>query len=239
VLPINAKRSLRTVIAGLALAAAAAGCATIEAAVEELEQLQTTPSIAANAADAAADLDALGSVKRQAPNALNYDRNAFGRSWADVDGNGCNQRDDVLMRDAVKGTVRVARQGACDHDVLAGQWRDPYTGKLLTFDNLKDPKQSTAIQIDHVVPLAEAWVSGASTWSAAKLNRYANDLSLLLAADGPTNSSKGHGDPAAWRPRKAYQCQYAKHWISIKKKWDLRVDSSERDALIRMLATCS
>lgn len=215
-----------------------AGCSTLEAAVDEYERLQTTTQIAASAAEAAADLAALESVQRLAPKALGYDRTAFGRSWVDVDGNGCNQRDDVLLRDAVADSVRVGRQGSCDHDVLAGQWRDPYTGKMLTFDNLKDPKQASAIQIDHVVPLAEAWVSGASTWSESKLNRFANDLSVLLASDGPTNASKGHGDPAAWRPRSAYQCQYAKHWIAVKTTWDLAVDASERDALTRMLGTC-
>ena len=67
-----------------------------------------------------------------------YFRDAFGRAWADVDGDGCNQRDDVLLRDAVSGSVRVQRQGRCDHDVLAGTWVDPYTGARLRFTDLKD-----------------------------------------------------------------------------------------------------
>ena len=81
-----------------------------------------------------------------------YDRDAFGSAWADSDGNGCNQRDDVLLRDVLPGTVTVADQDACDHDVLAGSWIDPYTGVTLTFDDLKDLSQAEAIQIDHVVP---------------------------------------------------------------------------------------
>ena len=91
-----------------------------------------------------------------------YDRDAFGSDWIDTDGNGCNQRDDVLLRDAVPGTTTVGRQDGCDHDVLAGTWHDPYTGRTLRFTDLKDLGQAEAIQIDHVVPLAEAWVSGAA-----------------------------------------------------------------------------
>ena len=167
-----------------------------------------------------------------------YDRDAFGTPWSDVDGNGCNQRDDVLLRDAVADTVEVAPQGRCDHDVLAGTWDDPYTGRTLTFDDLKDPRQAQAIQIDHVVPLAEAWRSGAAEWSAERRHRYANDLPGLLAVDGPTNAAKSDDDPAAWRPRQAYQCTYATRWISVKSSWSLSVDPSEAAALEELLATC-
>ena len=169
---------------------------------------------------------------------LGYRRDAFGSSWSDTDGNGCNQRDDVLLRDAVPGSVRVGRQGRCDHDVLAGRWVDPYTGRTLAFDNLKDLHQAEAIQIDHVVPLAEAWVSGARAWSADRRRRFANDLRELLAVDGPTNASKGDDDPAAWRPRKGYQCAYAKRWIAVKYRWKLAADASEIAALADMLGRC-
>lgn len=167
-----------------------------------------------------------------------YDRDAFGSAWSDTDGNGCNQRDDVLLRDAVPGTTTVADQGGCAHDVLAGTWIDPYTGKTLVFDDLKDLSQAQAIQIDHVVPLAEAWASGADTWSDNKRREFANDLAVLLAVDGPTNASKSDGDPAAWRPRKAYQCVYARRWIRTKHRYDLAVDASEVTALRGMLGYC-
>jgi hypothetical protein len=167
-----------------------------------------------------------------------YLRSAFGESWLDTDGNGCNQRDDVLLRDAVPGSTRVARQGACDHDVLAGTWHDPYTGRTLRFTDLKDLHQAEAIQIDHVVPLAEAWVSGANTWSTARREAFANDLGELLAVDGPTNMAKGDDDPAAWRPRQGYQCAYARRWISVKARYHLAVDVSERSALEQMLRSC-
>jgi hypothetical protein len=167
-----------------------------------------------------------------------YVRDAFGSSWIDTDHNGCNQRDDVLLRDAVPHTTRVQQQGACDHDVLAGTWHDPYTGRTLTFTDLKDLHQAEAIQIDHVVPLAEAWVSGARRWTRERRELFANDLGELLAVDGPTNMSKGDGDPAAWRPRQGYQCSYARRWIAVKTAWHLAVDPSERSALEDMLGVC-
>lgn len=167
-----------------------------------------------------------------------YSRDAFGTSWADVDGNGCNQRDDVLLRDAVPGTTRVQQQGRCPHDVLAGTWIDPYTGQTLQFDDLKDLSQAQAIQIDHVVALSEAWVSGADRWRPQRRLRFANDLDSLRAVDGPTNASKSDHDPAAWRPKKEFQCAYAVHWIDIKARWRLSVDPSERRALQEMLGYC-
>ena len=167
-----------------------------------------------------------------------YVRDAFGSDWIDTDHDGCNQRDDVLLRDAVPGTTRVQQQGACDHDVLAGTWHDPYTGHTLTFTDLKDLRQAEAIQIDHVVPLAEAWVSGARRWSTSRRERLANDLDELLAVDGPTNASKSDDDPAAWRPRKGYQCAYARRWIAVKSRYALAVDAPEKAALVQMLGYC-
>ena len=188
-------------------------------------------------AQAARQLDAL-EVGPRTPSGVRYDRDAFGSAWADIDGNGCNQRDDVLLRDAVPDSVTIAEQGACDHDVLAGTWVDSYTGRTLIFDDLKDPRQSQAIQIDHVVPLAEAWRSGASSWKDSRRRSFANDLGVLLASDGPTNTAKRDGDPASWRPRKAFQCEYAVRWIAVKSDWSLTVDRSEARALREMLAGC-
>ena len=191
----------------------------------------------AGAALARAQLDRL--VVRPRPRGTEgYIRDAFGSDWVDTDHDGCNQRDDVLLRDAVPGTTRVQQQGACDHDVLAGTWHDPYTGRTLTFTDLKDLRQAEAIQIDHVVPLAEAWVSGARHWSRDRRETFANDLGELLAVDGPTNMSKGDGDPASWRPRKAYQCTYARRWIAVKARYHLAVDPSEKAALEQMLGYC-
>jgi hypothetical protein len=196
-----------------------------------------TPVPVGTSQQASRQLDAL-EIEPRDPHGARYDRDAFGSAWTDVDGNGCNQRDDVLLRDAVPDSVSVAEQGGCDHDVLAGTWVDPYTGRTSTFDDLKDPRQSQAIQIDHVVPLAEAWRSGASTWTAQRRHSFANDLDVLLAADGPTNAAKGDGDPASWRPRQAFQCEYAVRWVAVKSEWGLAADRSEERALREMLAAC-
>ena len=104
--------------------------------------------------------------------------------------------------------------------------------------NLKDPGQAQAVQIDHVVPLGEAWVSGAASWSSTRRHLFAHDLDVLVASDGPTNASKSDDDPAAWRPKKAHQCDYARRWIRVKATWRLAADRSERWALEEMLAYC-
>jgi hypothetical protein len=124
------------------------------------------------------------------------------------------------------------------HDVLAGEWLDPYTGQTLRFDNMKDLAQAQALQIDHIVPLAEAWVSGAALWTDTRRTEFANDLGELLAVDGPTNASKGDSDPAAWRPKKSFRCTYAIRWVAIKAHWDLAVDPSERHVSEEILGLC-
>jgi hypothetical protein len=227
----------RVVLAGAAAVTAAltvSGCALLDLDVSD-PQPSTAGSPPAPT-DAGRLLGKLRVAERLQPDT--YDRDAFGSAWADTDGNGCNQRDDVLLRDVIPDTATVAEQDSCDHDVLAGSWIDPYTGVTLTFDDLKDPAQAQAIQIDHVVPLAEAWVSGAADWDEEQRREFANDLSVLLAVDGPTNASKGAGDPAAWRPRKEYQCAYARRWIRVKHHYDLTVDTSELRALEEMLGYC-
>ena len=178
-------------------------------------------------------------IDRQPRGLRPYVRKEFGSSWSDIDRNGCNQRDDVLRRDATQDTLKTQWQGRCPHDVLAGTWIDPYTGKTLVFTDLKAPHQSRAIQIDHVVPLAEAWRSGAHAWDYEQRRQFANTLDNLLAVDGPTNMSKGDDDPAAWRPRKGFQCSYAKRWIRVKHDWSLGADKSEIRALGEMLDYCT
>ena len=182
------------------------------------------------------DLADLATVARRPGGLVAYARSSFGGEWADSDGNGCNQRDDVLLRDAVE--VRTRPQRRCDHDVLAGTWVDPYTGRRLVFTDLKETRQAQAIQIDHVVPLSEAWRSGASGWPPDRRRAFANDLGNLLAVDGPTNMSKSDDDPAGWRPRKGFQCAYAARWIETKTRWSLAADDSERRALEEMLGYC-
>lgn len=196
------------------------------------------PEPPVSSADATRMLEQLAVVPRERGDS-GYRRDAFGSRWKDIEGNGCDQRDDVLLRDVDKGQpFETGSYGRCRHDMLAGTWHDPYTGETLTFTDLKDQQQAQALQIDHIVPLSEAWKSGARHWPPQQRERFANSHEVLLAVDGPTNMSKGDHDPAGWRPRKEYQCEYAGRWIQIKRTWQLAVDPSEKRALTEMLGYC-
>lgn len=98
---------------------------------------------------------------------------------------------------------------------------------------------STDVQIDHVVPLGEAWRSGASGWKDSERAEFANDLRNLLAVDGPTNQGKGDDDPAHWLPpQESYRCQYVGHYVDVKYDYRLHVDTTERRAIVSVLVEC-
>lgn len=151
------------------------------------------------------------------------DAETFG--WKDVRSPACDVRDAALIRDGSE--VRVG--GGCD--VLRGRWRDPYGGATYS-----DPSQ---IDIDHVVPLANAWRSGAASWTSDQRELFANDPSVVLSVEAGENRSKGDKGPEAWKPPvRDTWCDYARLWISIKSEYDLSVTQEERAALQEMLSTC-
>ncbi len=163
-----------------------------------------------------------------------YSRAKFGPAWEDVDHNGCDTRNDILKRDLRKIVFKAGSSCLIQTGVLA----DPYTGKIINF--VRGVKTSTAVQIDHVVALADAWRTGAATWIAAKRLRYANDPVVLLAVDGPQNEAKGDDDASQWLPpRKAYDCRYVAKQITIKTKYILWVTPAERTAMSGVLETCT
>ena len=139
--------------------------------------------------------------------------------WRDIDGDGCDSREQVLKRDSV--TLPQVDPYKCK--VIAGDWVSPYDGARWS-----DP---TDIDIDHVVALKEAWDSGAWAWSAATRNAYANDTSdkrTLLAVTDNVNQQKSDKDPSNWvPPLKSYLCTYLGNWISVKARWNLSMDKSE------------
>jgi Protein of unknown function (DUF1524) len=138
----------------------------------------------------------------------------------------CDARDAALIRDGEGERV----EGFCD--VVSGRWLDPYGGETYT-----DPSD---IDIDHIVPLANAWRSGASSWEEARRESFANVPRNLLSADDGLNQSKGDKGPEAWKPpRKAYWCVYSKKWVGIKHSWKLSVTGAEKSALEQMLGACS
>lgn len=150
-----------------------------------------------------------------------YDRRKF-RHWTDEDKDGCHARSEVLKRDAV---VTPEQSGRCQ--LTGGLWESWYDG--VTFEG------SRGIDIDHMVPLAEAWDSGASQWDAKKRERYANDLGdrrSLQAVSARSNRSKADKDPQDWMPPAAdAACRYIAEWVAVKHRWRLTVDESEQAAL--------
>lgn len=201
-----------------------------------------SPSASANA-DADADLkvpegsalDVLEQlpVKGRAPK-TGYSRDQFGPAWSDVDHNGCDTRNDILNRDMTDKTYK-----ANTHDcvVATGVLNDPYTGKRIDFTRGQDT--STAVQIDHVVALSNAWQTGAQQLNEATRTQFANDPYNLLAVDGPANQQKSDGDAATWLPaNKSFRCEYVARQIGVKKKYDLWVTQGEHDAMKNVLSSC-
>lgn len=165
-------------------------------------------------------------VKGRAPK-TGYERARFGSGWKDPDHNGCDGRNDILRRDL---TVVVARPGTQGCVIESGLLDDPYTGKIISF--VRGQRTSTAVQIDHVVALSDAWQKGAQLLSEDQRLQFANDPLNLLAVDGPANASKGDGDAATWLPpRKSFRCAYAVRQTAVKAKYGLWVTQAEHDAL--------
>ncbi|MEU5860557.1 MULTISPECIES: HNH endonuclease family protein [unclassified Nonomuraea] len=186
----------------------------------------------ASVSDARKKLDKL-KVKGRAPR-TGFDRDAFGPAWADVDHNGCDTRNDILKRDMKDETFK---SGTHDCIVLTGTLDDPYSGKTIKFKRGQDT--STAVQIDHLVPLSDAWQKGAQQWSPTKRKEFANDPLNLLAVDGPLNNQKSDSDAATWLPpRKAYRCAYIARQIDVKSKYDVWITDGEKSAMEGILKDC-
>jgi hypothetical protein len=154
-----------------------------------------------------------------------YNRDLFPH-WITISG-ACNTREQVLKRDG----VGVVVNSSCA--ATSGSWYSPYDGATWT--------AAADVDIDHMVPLAEAWASGAWAWTTAQRQTYANDLGgpELWAVTDNVNQSKGDKDPAEWQPpRSAFRCTYARAWIQVKWYYNLTVDSAEKSALNSMLASC-
>jgi integrase len=221
-------RVRRVALAWLCLAfVGVAGC--------ELDGPGAPPSSANAAARPGPALAALATlpVKGRAPK-TGYDRDLFGQAWADVDRNGCDTRNDVLRRDLTSFVLKPGTRGCL---VLSGTLHDPYTGATIPF--VRGQRTSTAVQIDHVVALSDAWQKGAQSWDTVTRTRFANDPLNLLAVDGPANSRKGDGDAATWLPpAKGYRCRYVARQVAVKKEYGVWVTAAEKAAIARILASC-
>ena len=156
-----------------------------------------------------------------------YVRTKF-KHWVGV-GSGCDSRKSVIISEAV---VKPVVEKGCV--IKGGEWLSIY--------DLVKVTEAGKLDVDHMVPLAEAWDSGASTWDDLKREKYANDQTdprHLIAVTGPSNRSKSDQDPAEWMPtNKAYHCEYIANWVSIKVRWALSIDPKEKTALIANLKGC-
>jgi len=165
-------------------------------------------------------------VKGHAPK-TGYSRNQFGDGWVTL--NGCTTREIILYRDLVD----VQLEDACT--IHSGTLHDPYTGKDVVFTR----DAASAIQIDHVVALSNAWQTGAQSLTKEMRIQLANDPLELLAVDGSANQQKSDGDSATWLPKnKAFRCEYIARQIAVKIKYKLWVTKSEADAMRSVLKTC-
>ncbi|UZX05328.1 DUF1524 domain-containing protein [Arthrobacter sp. CDRTa11] len=190
---------------------------------------KTQPAFATKAIDLLATLP----IKGRAPK-TGYDRALFGQAWADVDRNGCDTRNDTLKRDLT--AITYTNSVPCK--VQSGMLADPYTGTAISF--LRGTATSSAVQIDHVVALSDAWQKGAQQLTTEQRTAFANDPLNLQATDGPTNMKKGDGDAATWMPpNKGFRCEYVARQISVKATYSLWVTQAEHDAMARILADCS
>ncbi|HIW63011.1 MAG TPA: HNH endonuclease family protein [Candidatus Stackebrandtia excrementipullorum] len=157
-----------------------------------------------------------------------YDRDLF-KHWIDEDGDGCNTRYEVLIEEAV-----TAPTVDDDCNLTGGEWTSYYDG-----ETVDDPKR---LHIDHVVPLAEAWDSGADSWSDDRRRAFANDMGderSLIAVTAGSNTSKSDRDPAEWLPEiEAEHCRYVTEWVAVKTRWSLAVDDAERDVLVDVADGC-
>jgi hypothetical protein len=170
--------------------------------------------------------------KNKPPKSLidTYDRTQYIGGWIDIDDDCQTTREEVLLEESL---IPVTFETAKHCKVVSGRWFDPYTGKIFT-----DPRK---LDIDHVVPLKEAHVSGGYRWTLQKKRKYANWLenkNHLIAVSALVNQKKGARDPAHWLPpNKLYHREYALIWLAIKKEWKLSIDSAEMKTLKKILET--
>lgn len=172
-------------------------------------------------------LSALNTLKVADEVRAGYKRENF-KHWVGV-GNGCDSRKAVIISEAI---VKPTVDKKCV--ITGGQW-------ISIYDNVT-VIEAGKLDVDHMVPLAEAWDSGASAWDAKKREMYANDQTdprHLIAVTGSSNRSKSDKDPTEWLPtNKAYVCEYLTNWVSIKVRWSLSVDKKEKDAITAGLKSC-
>jgi len=156
-----------------------------------------------------------------------YSRDLFPH-WVDADRDGCHTRNEVLIAEA-DDPVTITR--TCT--ITSGRWFSYYD--RVSWTNPSD------VDIDHMVPLAEAWDSGARSWTTSTRQAFANDLGdsrSLVGVTDNVNQAKGDQDPATWMPQYD-RCRYLREWVAVKHRWRLTVDATEKSALRSLASSCT
>lgn len=153
-----------------------------------------------------------------------YSRSSF-KHWIDEDGDCLNTRQEVLQKESLE-PVKIE---GCR--VIQGKWYGEYGGEYYT-----NPSE---LDIDHIVPLKEAYESGADKWTPKKRKQFSNDYENLIAVDRSLNRQKGAKDPAEWLPpRTEYLCEYIERWVYIKSKYKLEIDTIEQKKVEEIQENC-
>lgn len=194
-----------------------------------LTVLPLTMTAPAHAAETLSLSEAVASLPLAAESRDGYQRTSF-KHWnaGQNPTDGCNTRMEVLLAEAVSAPEVLP---GCK--LSGGRWWSYYDAKWVT--------SAGALDVDHMVPLAEAWDSGASQWTAERREAYANDLDAgtsLVAVTAGSNRSKADKDPAEWLPNAEVTCRYVSEWTGDKLRWRLTVDADELAALTQLAEAC-
>ncbi|MFE7439473.1 HNH endonuclease family protein [Streptomyces chartreusis] len=199
-------------------------------AAAALAVLPVTAPTPADGAETLPLVDAVAGLPVALESRDGYDRNKF-RHWntGDDPTDGCNTRAEVLLHEAVDPpTVGTGCR------LTGGSWYSYYDATVVT--------SAGSLDIDHMVPLAEAWDSGASAWTPQRREAYANDQGAeasLVAVTARSNRSKADQDPAQWMPPATEaHCRYVSEWVGTKLRWGLAIDDVELSALEGTAAGC-
>ncbi len=219
----NVRRSAAGILLALVLGVSA-GCTTLTGTAPGREW---TPTGSGGQVTAAlSELE----VKGRAPK-TGYTREEFGQSWADVDRNGCDTRNDILRRDATEVVTRPGTDGCLVESAVV---HDRYSDTAVPMT-----RGDGQVDIDHVVALSDAWQKGAQQWSVDKRTEFANDPLNLVATRSDLNRQKGDGDAATWLPpARSARCPYVARQVAVKRTYGLWVTAAERDAIQAILVTC-
>lgn len=183
---------------------------------------------AAHAQDYSAPLvTAIGDLPTSTEVRTGYSRDLFPH-WIDADGDGCSTRNEVLISEA-------------DDPVTVGSGCSLSGGRWFSYYDRVSWTNPSDVDIDHMVPLAEAWDSGARSWTTATRQAFANDLGdsrSLVGVTDNVNQAKGDQDPHEWLPTYD-RCRYVREWVAVKHRWRLTVDSAEKAALSSLASSCT